>query len=332
MARTAVVALGGNAITRQGQLGTHEEQLANARAMAGGVASLRRSGWRVVIVHGNGPQVGNLAIQQTETRRVVPPQPLFSLGAMTQGQLGSLLALALLGELGGQITGVVTVVTHVVVQPDDPAFASPSKPIGPFMGAEEATVAARAYGWVVAQDAGRGMRRVVASPQPLAVVESPAIEALIDAGYIVIACGGGGIPVTMTTQGYEGADAVIDKDYAAQRLASAIDAEALVLVTSVPNVQLDFGTPSQRPKHLLTASEAERHLAGGQFPPGSMGPKIDASIRFIRDGGSVAVITTPQLIVATLNQPVSPLEGLAGTRIVPDPVAKDRDSAEATES
>jgi carbamate kinase len=330
MARTAVVALGGNAITRQGQLGTHEEQLANARAMTRGVASLRRSGWRVVIVHGNGPQVGNLAIQQTEARRVVPPQPLFSLGAMTQGQLGSLLSLALLGELGGQITGVVTVVTHVVVQADDPAFASPSKPIGPFMGAEEAAVAARAHGWVVAQDAGRGMRRVVPSPQPLAVVESPAIEALIDAGYIVVACGGGGIPVTMTARGYEGVDAVVDKDYAAQRLASAIDAEALVLVTSVPNVQLDFGTPSQRPKHLLTASEAERHLAAGQFPPGSMGPKIEASIRFIRDGGSVAVITTPQLIVATLDGPVSPLEGLAGTRMVPDPVVTDRDSAEAT--
>ncbi|MGH9118153.1 MAG: carbamate kinase [Acidimicrobiales bacterium] len=316
MARTAVVALGGNALTRQGQPGTYEEQLANAREMARGVAALWRGDWRVVIAHGNGPHVGQLAIQQRAGATVVPAQPLFSLVAMTQGQIGSLLTLALLDQLGGEIVGVVSVTTHVVVQPDDPAFAAPSKPIGPFMEADEAAAAASTNGWTVADDAGRGLRRVVPSPEPLAVVEAPAIEALTGAGYLVIACGGGGVPVAMTDRGYEGVDAVVDKDYAAQRLATAIAAEALVLVTGVPNVQLDFGTPSQRPEHVLTVDEAERHLARGQFAAGSMGPKVDASIRFLRDGGSVAVITTPRLVVATLEGPVSPLEGLAGTRIV----------------
>jgi carbamate kinase len=316
MARTAVIALGGNAITRQDQLGTYDEQLANARVMARAIASLLRSGWRVVVVHGNGPQVGNLAIQNAETSATVPPQPIFALGAMTQGQLGSLLALALGEQLTDEVAGVVSVVTHVVTHPDDPAFTVPTKPIGPFLPASRTAALASEHGWTIADDAGRGTRRLVPSPEPLAVLEADAIRCLIDAGYLVIACGGGGVPVAMTGAGYAGIEAVIDKDYAAQRLASTIAAEALVLVTGIPAVQLDFGKPTQRSQHLLTVDEAEGHLAAGHFPPGSMGPKVDAAIRFLRDGGSVAVITTAELAAATLHGPALPLEGWAGTLIV----------------
>lgn len=320
MARSAVVALGGNAITRQDQLGTHEEQLANARAMARSVAALRRSGWRVVIVHGNGPQVGNLAIQHAEAADTVPAQPIFSLGAMTQGQLGSLLALALGEQLSDdEVPGIVGVVTHVVVHPEDPAFASPSKPIGPFLPEDRTADLAAEHGWTIADDAGRGLRRLVPSPEPLAVLEAGAIRDLVDTGYLVIACGGGGIPVAMTPSGYVGVEAVVDKDYAAQRLASAIGAEALVLVTGVAAVQLDFGKPTQRSQHVLTLEDAERHLADGHFPAGSMGPKVGAAVRFLRDGGSVAIITTAELVAATLDGPALPLEGLAGTMIVRSP-------------
>jgi carbamate kinase len=322
MARSAVVALGGNALTRQDQLGSHDELVANARAMARSVAGLWRSGWRVVVVHGNGPQVGNLAIQQAEAEAIVPAQPIHSLGAMTQGQLGSLLTLALREQLTGEVRGIVTVLTHVVVHADDPAFAMPSKPIGPFLPDGDTAALATQHGWTIAEDAGRGRRRVVPSPEPFAVLEADAIGGLVEAGYLVVACGGGGIPVAMTTDGYSGVEAVVDKDYAAQRLASALGAEALVLVTGVPAVQLDFGKPTQRSEHVLTLEEAERHLAGGQFPPGSMGPKVLAAIRFLRQGGSVAVITTAELATATLDGPVLPLEGWAGTRILRHPSAE----------
>jgi carbamate kinase len=326
MARSAVVALGGNAITRQDQLGTHEQQVANARTMARSVAALHRSGWRVVIVHGNGPQVGNLAIQHAEAAELVPAQPIFSLSAMTQGQLGSLLALALGEELGDEVPGIVGVVTHVVVDPDDPAFRSPSKPIGPFLPAARTHELAAEHGWTIVDDAGRGMRRVVASPEPAGVLEADAIRSLIDAGYLVIACGGGGVPVALDDAGHRGVEAVVDKDYAALRLATAIGAEALVLVTGIPAVQLDYGKPTQRSQHVLTVDEAEEHLAAGHFPPGSMGPKVDAAIRFIHDGGSVAVITTAELASATLDGPSLPIEGWAGTLIVRSPDAIEVDA------
>ena len=202
MPKTAVVALGGNALTRAGQTGTYDEQSDNAVTMARAVMGLRRSGWRVVIVHGNGPQVGNLAIQHEEGRRLVPAQPLFSLGAMTQGQIGSLISLALRAE---QIDlPVAAVVTHVVVSPDDPAFARPSKPIGPFFTKARASELAAKRGWTVDDDSGRGFRRRVASPRPVTIVETPAIEALVTSGSIVIAAGGGGVPVVSTDTGLRG--------------------------------------------------------------------------------------------------------------------------------
>jgi carbamate kinase len=316
MAKTVVVALGGNALAREGQPGTYEEQEANAVAMARSVCALLRTGWRVVVVHGNGPQVGNLAIQQEEGARLVPAQPLFALGAMTQGQLGSLICLALHRVGDPWMKGAVAVVTHVAVWPEDPAFNIPTKPIGPFLTEEQAATFAQTRGWTVAEDAGRGYRRVVPSPEPIGIVEAAAIRLLVDEGLVVVAAGGGGIPIVRTEHGYSGVDAVIDKDYAAQQLGTSLLADALVLVTGVESVLLDYGTPEQRPIEEIAVGDAERYLAEGQFPEGSMGPKVRAAIRFLRHGGEVAVITTPELVYASLEGTVSQLEGTTGTRIV----------------
>jgi carbamate kinase len=317
MTKTAVVALGGNALTRMGQSGTCDEMLANAAAMASAVHAVIEAGWRVVIVHGNGPQVGNLALQQ-EATAMVPAQPLPLLSAMTQGLLGSLLARAI-DLLRGPGTAVA-MITHVTVDPADPAFGAPSKPIGPFFEPAEARQLAQARGWVVQPDSGRGYRRVVASPEPASVVEIDALRTLVDAGHLVIAGGGGGIPVHGTApQGIpvhgttpqrglvhgtapQGglADAVIDKDRAAGLIARLLSAEALLLVTAVDRVMLDYGQPTQSELGTITAAEAARHLAEGQFPPGSMGPKIEAALRFLAEGGDLAVITSPDLLAATL--------------------------------
>jgi carbamate kinase len=311
MGRRVLVALGGNALCTADQAGTYAEQRANARAMAASIGELIDAGSSVVVVHGNGPQVGALALQQEGAGALVPPQPLFSLCAMTQGYLGSLIALALHERLGrGHPTA--SVVTHVVVHGDDPAFATPSKPIGPFFSEADARRFEAARHWAMVEDSGRGFRRVVPSPEPLDILETEAIRRMLDDGVLVIACGGGGVPVTMTPDGYLGVDAVIDKDLAAQRLASALDVDVLALVTSVPAAQLDHGTPQQQDLHVLQVDDAEQYLADGQFAAGSMGPKISAAVRFIREGGQAAAITTPALLAETI---VSPGRQPAGTLI-----------------
>lgn len=325
MAGIAVLALGGNALTRQDQRGTLEEQYANAVAMAHSVRSLIRKGWHIVIVHGNGPQVGNLAIQHEESADLVPALPLFTLGAMTQGALGSLICLALHEVCRQEISGAVSIVTHVEVDPDDPALADPTKPIGPFFGPAEAARLEDRRGWTMTEDSGRGYRRVVPSPRPMAPIEADAISALVDTGYVVVAGGGGGIPVVRSGDGaYRGVDAVIDKDFAAERIADAVGAQALVMVTGVPTVRIDFGTPDERAVAEMTAAEARLHLADGQFPPGSMGPKVRAAVEFVEAPGAapgrLAAITTPELVYATLDEPAGVIEGPGGTRIVPDPV------------
>jgi carbamate kinase len=324
----AVLALGGNALTREHERGSQEEQYANALTMAKSVRSLIRKGWRIIIVHGNGPQVGNLAIQNEESAAHVPAQPLFVLDAMTQGALGSLICLALQEVCGHEIPGAVSVVTHVVVDPDDAAFGHPTKPIGPFFNAEEARDLEASRGWQMASDAGRGYRRVVASPAPQSILEAAAISTLIASGHIVVAAGGGGIPVVRHGDAYRGIDAVIDKDFAAERIASAAGADALIMVTGVPTVKLDFGTPRERAVEVLTVAEARTHLAAGQFPPGSMGPKVSAAITFVDGtdgarGGRIAAITTPELVYATLDEPHGVIEGGRGTRIVPTPAAAE---------
>jgi carbamate kinase len=318
MTKTAVVALGGNALTRVGQSGTCDEMLANATAMASAVHAVIEAGWRVVIVHGNGPQVGNLALQQEGT--MVPPLPLPLLSAMTQGLLGSLLARAI-DLLRGPGTAVA-MITHVTVDPADPAFGAPSKPIGPFFEPAQARQLAQARGWVVQPDSGRGYRRVVASPEPVGVIEIDALRALVDAGHLVIAGGGGGIPVHNTGL----ADAVIDKDRAAGLIARLLGAQALLLVTAVDRLMLDYGQPTQSELGTITAAEAARHLAEGQFPPGSMGPKVQAALRFLADDGEgdgegdgeLAVITSPDLLAATLTGAGE----RSGTRIERSPAAR----------
>ena len=292
--RTAVVAVGGNALTGADQRGSAEEIAANAADMAAALAGLVRAGRRVAVVHGNGPQVGNLALQQDALCDTVPAQPLHQLSAMTQGQLGGVLARAIDVECGA---GVATcVVTHVAVDPADPAFAQPTKPIGPFLGHREAEQLARERGWRVVDDAGRGWRRVVPSPRPAAIVELSAVRTLLAAGSVVLAAGGGGIAVDLPSM--TPFDAVIDKDLAAAALATAVGADELYLLTGVDCVELDHGTPQQRPVHRLDPEEAARHLAAGQFPPGSMGPKITAALEFLRGGGHRAVITSARLLAA----------------------------------
>lgn len=313
MARTAVVALGGNALAAEGERGTYDDQRANARAMAVPICALLDDGWHVVVVHGNGPQVGNLAIQQEMGRGEVPEMPLFSLGAMTEGQLGSLIAIALYGVCGRRHR-IVVLLSHVIVDLGDPAFDRPTKPIGPFFSEDEATRLAKDRGWDITEDSGRGFRRVVPSPEPKGFVEIEAIRSLLDAGHVVVTGGGGGIPVCRRGDVWDGVDAVIDKDYAAAELAHQLQAEALVLITGVDAVQLDFGKQTQRRLTWLDSAEAERHLSAGQFPSGSMGPKVRAAIRFVRGGDRVAVITTPRLVVDTLRS-TDPDDETVGTRI-----------------
>lgn len=311
MTPAAVVAVGGNALAPEGEEGTYQEQRQNARSVASAIVGLVDAGYRVAVTHGNGPQVGRLALQQDRAADMVPPEPLFALGAMTQGHIGHVLVSALREVIGPRPIEPVALVTHVVVDPADPAFARPTKPIGPFFGWEEANELAERYGWRVAEDAHRGYRRMVPSPEPLAIVEARAVRVLIDAGFLVIASGGGGIP-TASADGHTltGVEAVVDKDLAAARLASAIDARVLVLATAVDRVLIGFGTPRAAPVEELSGDEAESYLREGQFAAGSMAPKVQAAVRFVRDGGELAIITSPEHVLEAVR-------GKHGTRVVP---------------
>ncbi len=301
--------MGGNALAPSG-LGDVGGQAALARQVADHAVAMLAGGRRLVLVHGNGPQVGALALAQEAVARDVPPQPLYVLGAMTQGQIGFLLCQAIGDALAatGRPRDVAAVMTQVVVDAGDPAFSRPTKPIGPFFPAGRARRLAEARGWTVAEDAGRGWRRVVASPDPKEVVEWPEIATLVEAGKVVVACGGGGVPVTRTPEGLRGVDAVIDKDYAAARVGALVQADVLLLLTGVERVAIDFGTPRQRDVDRMSPAEARGHLADGQFPAGSMGPKVDAAVRFVENGGREAIITS-------LERAGDALDGRAGTRI-----------------
>ena len=303
---TLVMALGGNALIPAGERGSADEQRANAQRIARAVAAVVRASSPVVMTHGNGPQVGNLALQQEAGVELVPALPLPTLVAMTQGQLGSLLVLAL---RAAGLTSVASMVTHVVVDADDPAFGRPTKPTGPFFNREEATAFAEKRGWVVAEDSGRGWRRVVPSPLPREIVEAAVIRRLAAAGVVAVAAGGGGVPVVRQGDELLPVEGVIDKDLAAAVLASALGASTLVLVTGVAKVFLDFGTPQKRPVNELTVAEAQDYLAAGQFAAGSMEPKITAATRFLTAGGELVLITDAEHVTAGL-------AGEHGTRIV----------------
>jgi carbamate kinase len=296
-----VVAIGGNALIAAGEDATWEGQLAHAREIAAEVVALRAAGHDLVLTHGNGPQVGALALD-------VPALPLDVLTAMTQGQIGYLLETAI-GEADPRVP-TAALLTRVVVDRDDPAFAKPTKPVGPFYAPEEARRLAVERGWAVAEDAGRGWRRVVPSPRPVRVLGAGNVRTLLDAGVIVIAGGGGGVPVTSDRAGVAG---VVDKDRCSAELALAVGADVLVLLTGVPRVALDYGTRWERELERITVSDAERALAEGEFPAGSMGPKIESATRFVAGGGS-AVITTPGRLRAAV-------DGEDGTWVVPDETA-----------
>lgn len=323
---TAVLAVGGNALAPTHARGTLEEQQSNANRIARLAVQMIDQGWRVVLTHGNGPQVGNLALQHEggAAAAVIPAQPLFVLGAMTQGQIGHMLTVALHNALGAaqETMPVASLLTHVVVDARDPAIRRPTKPIGPFFSSSRARVLAGQRGWQIVDDAGRGFRRVVPSPQPVEILEGEAIRTLVNRGFLVVAAGGGGIPLVRRGRRLEGFDAVIDKDLTAALLASTVGASALLLLTGVDRVMLDFGTPAERPVTQMSLEEAKAHLAEGQFPPGSMGPKVLGAIRFLeagvrggrRYGDRSAIITSTRRAAAALAG--TPEGNPAGTRIV----------------
>ena len=313
MADFLVVAFGGNAILPSGRHGTLEEQRGNIRRMSAELGRLLADGHRVVVTHGNGPQVGEIMLKSELAREVVPPLTLDVGGAMSQGQIGYMLQ----QEIGNYLIrsqiehSVCSVVTQVVVDADDPAFETPTKPIGRFYDPDEAERLRRNQGWDMVEDAGRGYRRVVPSPQPRTIHEWPAVRSLVAAGVLVIAAGGGGIPVVRDPDGtLRGVEAVIDKDLASQKLASLVQARTLVLLTEVDAVAVNFGTPQQRPLQLVELQELKDHQRDGQFPAGSMGPKVQAAIDFLESGGDRVVITSPPNLTAAVN-------GLSiGTQIV----------------
>lgn len=313
MTKKAVLALGGNAIIQAGQKGTVTEQFNNTRSSLGGIVELIKRGYKLGITHGNGPQVGNLLIQQLAgIEKQVAPLPLGVLNAATEGTMGYMIEQCLQNKLKtSEIdANVLTILSQVVVDKNDPSIAAPSKPVGPFFTAEQAEKMKADYGWTMVEDSGRGWRQVVASPKPKKIVQAETIKSLIDSGNIVIACGGGGIPVYVDENNqYEGIDAVIDKDYASALLALSIGAEKLVILTGVEKVCIDFNKPTMKELDTLGIEEAKKHLADGQFPKGSMGPKIAAAIQFIENGGKEVLITSIEKIVDAF-------EGKTGTTIV----------------
>ncbi len=310
---TLVLALGGNALIRPGEAGTLEEQYRRICEAMAHTAGLVTAGFACVLTHGNGPMVGHLLLQMDCARALVPPMPLFISDADTEGGLGYLIQQCLVNELRrrGLKRGVATVVTQVVVDAADPAFSAPDKPVGPFYPAGEAARLEKEQGWRLAEDAGRGWRRLVPSPRPLTVVEQEIISYLWRGGFIVIAAGGGGVPVVREADGdLVGVEAVIDKDRTAAVLARETAADLLIFLTAVDRVYLDYGKPEQRPLESLSAAEAQKYLEARHFPPGSMGPKMEAAIDFLKRGGKRVLITQPE----TLSEA---LQGQAGTHIFP---------------
>jgi carbamate kinase len=308
-----VIAIGGNSLIPDAQHKTVQDQYAAAAETGDHIASLIQQGWDVAISHGNGPQVGFILRRSELARQELHEIPLDYCGADTQGGIGYMLQQNLINDFRqrGITRSVATVITQVEVDRDDPAFATPSKPIGSFMEEPEATRRRDEDGWDVREDAGRGWRRVVASPIPKRIVELDVIKTLLDAGIVTIAVGGGGIPVAVNASGdLEGVAAVIDKDLASARLASEVAADMLLISTAVEKVALNFGKPDQEWVDRFTLDEVKQHLAeGGHFAEGSMAPKMRAVVQFLEAGGKEALITNPENLERAMN-------GETGTRIV----------------
>jgi len=310
--RLALIAFGGNALLREDQRGLQEEQIKNAEQAARLMVGVVRKGYELIIVHGNGPQVGNILIQQEEAVNRIPPYTLDICDAMTEGSMGYMLERAIANELRRLSIDkdVTTVVSMVLVDRNDPAFEKPTKPVGPFYTKFRAQELMRKKKWSMVEDAGRGWRKVVPSPRPIDVVAKWVVRDLVHAGRVVIAAGGGGIPVILNSRGlYEGVEAVIDKDYAASLIARETGVDLFIILTAIERVYYNFGKPDQRELPEITVDEAERYLAEGQFPAGSMAPKIRAAIEYIRAGGREVLITDATHLKAALLR-------RSGTRIV----------------
>ena len=310
--KLAVVAFGGNALLRPEDRGTQLEQIARAKQAARWLAEIVSHHYRLIVVHGNGPQVGNILIQAEEASTKVPPQSIDVAVAQTEGSIGFMLQQAIRNRLEsiGLSGEVATVLTEVEVDAGDIAFKRPTKPIGPFFTRYRAEELERDLGWTMKEDSGRGWRRVVPSPRPLHILNVHTIASMADVAAVVVAAGGGGIPVVRGRDGaWRGIEAVIDKDYAAALLASELRADLFIILTNVARVAVDWGKPTQRWIERMTVAEAEKHLADGQFPAGSMGPKVESAVQFVRASGKDVLITDVERLREAL-------EGEDGTLVV----------------
>lgn len=307
-----LVSLGGNAILQHGQRGTVEEQSASVQNTAKHLTRLIGRGEKIAITHGNGPQVGNILLQNEIAKDTIPPMPLDMCGAESQGMIGYLFQRAMETELNaaGQSLPVVTLITQTLVDENDPAFKNPTKPVGPFYSETEASDLGRLKGWHIVSDSGRGFRRVVPSPAPLDILEKETIIRLYNAGTVVVSAGGGGVPVIREKGGrLRGIEAVLDKDRTASLLAKIIGVETLLILTDVERVSIDYGKPSQKSLDRLTVQQCRKYLAEGQFPAGSMGPKIESAISFVSSPGR------KRAVIASLENAEKALDGTAGTTI-----------------
>lgn len=312
MKETVVVALGGNAITREFEEGNIAQQFENTRRSLLPVIDLLNEGYNVVITHGNGPQVGNALIRVEESRHLVPPLPLGIVVADLEGGMGYMIQQCLYNKMHdrGVMRPVATILSQVLVDKDDPSIQNPTKFVGPFFRKEQVAELQEQRGWVMKEDKGRGYRRVVSSPKPIGVLEKDIIRQLVEQGVVVVAAGGGGIPVYFDRSGWlEGVDAVIDKDLASAVLGTEIGARKLIIVTAVEKVAIGFGTDQQKDLARLTVTEAKKYLAQGEFPAGSMGPKIQAAVNFLENGGKEVIITSVEKTALAI-------KGQAGTTIV----------------
>lgn len=311
MSDKVVIALGGNAILEPKQKATYENQLENVRRSSEIIARIVKNGHSVIVTHGNGPQVGNILRQNEEAKEFVPPLPLDVCSAESQGFIGYMMNQTLKNELQklGLNNQVVSLLTQTEVSADDPAFENPTKPIGVFFSEEEAKQLAIDKNWVVKEDAGRGWRRVVASPMPKSIHGSSIIKQLTDDNIIVVAAGGGGIPVVKNEDGsITGIEAVIDKDRSGFKLAEEVKSDVFMILTDVQNVYVNYGKPNQQALATITVEEAKRHVQDGQFSAGSMGPKMEAAIEFAQQGG--------RAIICSLDQADLAMEGKAGTQVI----------------
>ncbi|MDT2010762.1 carbamate kinase [Carnobacterium divergens] len=313
MGKRVVIALGGNAILRPNQEATYENQLKNVQISSDLIANVKKAGHKVIVTHGNGPQVGNILRQNEEAKAVVPALPIDVCSAESQGFIGYMMEQTLKNalQLSGETAGVVTLVTETEVDPADSAFQNPTKPIGVFFTEEESKQLVAEKNWTMGEDAGRGYRRLVPSPKPIKIHGVEAIKTLIEQNQIVICAGGGGIPVIRNQQNLlEGVEAVIDKDRSALTLSEQTDADVFMILTDVPNVYLNYGKPNQLKLEEVALADAERYMSEGHFADGSMGPKMEAAIAFAAGG--------KEAIICSLDEAVAALAGHAGTRIVPN--------------